>query len=72
MNIHRLSIIQNQVRSVDVKEAYRLQQENNFVLLDVRPIAEFKEVSSYKTLHILASMQQQSNINYYRHIHRVQ
>lgn len=34
-----------QVRSVDVKEALRLQKENNFVILDVRPEAEFKEVS---------------------------
>lgn len=34
-----------QVRSVDAKEALRLQQENNFVILDVRPEAEFKEVS---------------------------
>lgn len=33
-----------QVRSVDVKEALRLQKENNFVILDVRPEAEFKEV----------------------------
>nr|GEU31968.1 hypothetical protein [Tanacetum cinerariifolium] len=32
-----------QVRSVDVKEALRLQQQNNFVILDVRPEAEFKE-----------------------------
>ncbi|KAH7543789.1 hypothetical protein JRO89_XS15G0017500 [Xanthoceras sorbifolium] len=32
-----------QVRSVDVKEALRLQQENNFVILDVRPEADFKE-----------------------------
>jgi rhodanese-related sulfurtransferase len=30
--------------SVDVKEALRLQKENNFVILDVRPEAEFKEV----------------------------
>ncbi|KAI5016780.1 hypothetical protein ZWY2020_006631, partial [Hordeum vulgare] len=29
------------VRSVDVKEALRLQNENNFVILDVRPEAEF-------------------------------
>lgn len=35
-----------QVRSVDVKEALRLQKENNFVILDVRPVAEFKEVIS--------------------------
>ncbi|CAO2838572.1 unnamed protein product [Amaranthus hypochondriacus] len=31
-----------QVRSVDPKEALRLQKENNFVILDVRPEAEFK------------------------------
>jgi rhodanese-related sulfurtransferase len=29
---------------VDVKEALRLQKENKFVILDVRPEAEFKEV----------------------------
>lgn len=34
-----------QVRSVEVKEACRLQNENNFVILDVRPEAEFKEVN---------------------------
>jgi len=33
-----------QVRSVEVKEALRLQKENNFVILDVRPEADFKEV----------------------------
>ncbi|KAK4384816.1 Rhodanese-like domain-containing protein 14, chloroplastic [Sesamum angolense] len=32
-----------QVRSVDVKEALRLQTENKFFILDVRPEAEFKE-----------------------------
>lgn len=36
-----------QVRSVEVKEALRLQKENNFVILDVRPEAEFKEVSLF-------------------------
>lgn len=30
---------------MDVKEALRLQKENNFVILDVRPEAEYKEVS---------------------------
>ena len=30
---------------MDAKEAFRLQKENNFVILDVRPEAEFKEVS---------------------------
>lgn len=42
---HILILIFLQVRSVDVKEALRLQNENNFVILDVRPEAEFKEVS---------------------------
>ncbi|KAG9452628.1 hypothetical protein H6P81_005532 [Aristolochia fimbriata] len=36
-------LLQKRVRSVDVKEALCLQQENNFVILDVRPEAEFKE-----------------------------
>ena len=29
-----------------MKEALRLQKENNFVILDVRPEAKYKEVSS--------------------------
>ncbi|KAH7668492.1 Rhodanese/Cell cycle control phosphatase protein [Dioscorea alata] len=33
----------HKVRSVEVKEALRLQKENNFVILDVRPEAEYKE-----------------------------
>ncbi|KAJ6672912.1 RHODANESE-LIKE DOMAIN-CONTAINING PROTEIN 14 CHLOROPLASTIC [Salix viminalis] len=37
-------LLQNKVRSVEVKEALRLQKENKFVILDVRPEAEFKEV----------------------------
>lgn len=37
-----------QVRSVEPKEALRLQNENNFVILDVRPEAEFKEVNDNK------------------------
>ncbi|XP_059628986.1 rhodanese-like domain-containing protein 14, chloroplastic [Cornus florida] len=36
-------LLEKRVRSVDVKEALRLQKENNFVILDVRPEAEFKE-----------------------------
>lgn len=36
-------LLEKRVRSVDVKEAFRLQNENNFVILDVRPEAEFKE-----------------------------
>ncbi|KAI4378200.1 hypothetical protein MLD38_015714 [Melastoma candidum] len=36
-------LLQKKVRSVDAKEALRLQQENKFVILDVRPEAEFKE-----------------------------
>ncbi|KAL5567711.1 hypothetical protein UlMin_024286 [Ulmus minor] len=41
--IKREVLQQKRVRSVDVKEALRLQKENNFVILDVRPEAEFKE-----------------------------
>ncbi|XP_043716998.1 rhodanese-like domain-containing protein 14, chloroplastic [Telopea speciosissima] len=41
--IKRECLLQKRVRSVDVKEALRLQKENNFVILDVRPEAEFKE-----------------------------
>lgn len=41
--IKREYLLQKKVRSVDVKEALRLQKENNFVILDVRPVAEFKE-----------------------------
>nr|POE59942.1 rhodanese-like domain-containing protein 14, chloroplastic [Quercus suber] len=41
--IKREYLLQKKVRSVDVKEALRLQKENNFVILDVRPEAEFKE-----------------------------
>lgn len=36
-------LLEKRVRSVDVKEALRLQKENNFVILDVRPEAEYKE-----------------------------
>jgi hypothetical protein len=43
-----------QVRSVDVKEALRLQKENSFVILDVRPEAEFKQVSCSCYLRLLA------------------
>ncbi|KAL1203096.1 Rhodanese-like domain-containing protein 14 [Cardamine amara subsp. amara] len=35
-------LLEKRVRSVDVKEAQRLQKENNFVILDVRPEAEYK------------------------------
>ncbi|GER33416.1 major facilitator superfamily protein [Striga asiatica] len=41
--IKRQILLEKRVRSVDVKEAFRLQNENNFVILDVRPEAEFKE-----------------------------
>ncbi|CAN6463785.1 unnamed protein product [Victoria cruziana] len=41
--IKRELLLKKKVRSVDVKEALRLQQENGFVILDVRPEAEFKE-----------------------------
>ncbi|GAB2293942.1 hypothetical protein Dimus_028156 [Dionaea muscipula] len=41
--IKREVLLQKRVRSVDVKEALRLQKENSFVILDVRPEAEFRE-----------------------------
>ncbi|KAL2527507.1 Rhodanese-like domain-containing protein 14 [Abeliophyllum distichum] len=41
--IKRQVLLEKRVRSVDVKEALRLQKENNFVILDVRPEAEFKQ-----------------------------
>ncbi|RZC73837.1 hypothetical protein C5167_049313 [Papaver somniferum] len=41
--IKREVLLRKRVRSVDVKEAFRLTNENNYVLLDVRPEAEFKE-----------------------------
>ncbi|CAN4097632.1 unnamed protein product [Withania somnifera] len=39
----RAFLLEKRVRSVEPKEAFRLQKENNFVILDVRPEAEFKE-----------------------------
>lgn len=39
----RAYLLEKKVRSVEAKEAFRLQKENNFVILDVRPEAEFKE-----------------------------
>ncbi|CAA7391929.1 unnamed protein product [Spirodela intermedia] len=41
--VKREVLLEKRVRSVDVKEALRLQKENGFVILDVRPEAEFKE-----------------------------
>ncbi|KAL2921761.1 Rhodanese-like domain-containing protein 14 chloroplastic [Bienertia sinuspersici] len=41
--VKREVLVKNKVRSVEVKEALRLQKENNFVMLDVRPEAEYKE-----------------------------
>ncbi|KAK8511956.1 hypothetical protein V6N13_073784 [Hibiscus sabdariffa] len=41
--VKRELLLEKRVRSVDAKEAFRLQKENNFVILDVRPVAEFKE-----------------------------
>lgn len=41
--IKRQVLLEKKVRSVDAKEAFRLTKENNFVILDVRPEAEFKE-----------------------------
>jgi rhodanese-related sulfurtransferase len=41
--VKRELLLQKRVKSVEPKEALRLQKENNFVILDVRPEAEFKE-----------------------------
>ncbi|GMI76506.1 hypothetical protein like AT4G27700 [Hibiscus trionum] len=41
--VKRELLLEKRVRSVDAKEAFRLQKENNFVILDVRPEAEYKE-----------------------------
>lgn len=41
--VKREYLLAKKVRSVEAKEALRLQKENNFVILDVRPEAEFKE-----------------------------
>nr|ACU24089.1 unknown [Glycine max] len=41
--VKREYLLEKRVRSVDAKEAFCLQKENNFVILDVRPEAEFKE-----------------------------
>ncbi|CAN1228071.1 Rhodanese-like domain-containing protein 14, chloroplastic [Linum grandiflorum] len=41
--VKRELLLQKKVRSVEVNEALRLQKENKFVILDVRPEAEFKE-----------------------------
>ena len=39
-----------------MKEALRLQKENNFVILDVRPEAEYKEVSSSTLSDMMISL----------------
>lgn len=54
----RAKLLEKRVRSVDAKEALRLQKENNFVILDVRPEAEFNEVS--QILHILCNIKCES------------
>ncbi|KAJ4726714.1 Rhodanese-like domain-containing protein [Melia azedarach] len=45
-------LLEKRVRSVDVKEALRLQKENNFVILDVRPEAEFKEAHAPGAINV--------------------
>ncbi|KAI5079824.1 hypothetical protein GOP47_0005303 [Adiantum capillus-veneris] len=42
--VKREYLLKNQVRSVNAKEAYRLQKEDDFVILDVRPEGDFKEI----------------------------
>ncbi|OMO93556.1 hypothetical protein COLO4_16824 [Corchorus olitorius] len=48
----RALLLEKRVRSVDAKEAHRLQKENNFVILDVRPEAEFKEAHPAGAINI--------------------
>ncbi|CAF1920980.1 BnaC02g48490D [Brassica napus] len=36
-------LLEKRVKGVDVKEALRLQKENNFLILDVRPEAKYKD-----------------------------
>ncbi|CAK9146526.1 unnamed protein product [Ilex paraguariensis] len=50
--IKRGYLLEKRVRSVDVKEAFRLQKENNFVILDVRPEAEFKEAHAPGAINV--------------------
>lgn len=50
--IKRQYLLEKRVRSVDVKEAFRLQNENNFVILDVRPEAEFKEAHPQGAINV--------------------
>ena len=49
---------------MDAKEALRLQKENNFVILDVRPEAESKEVSEL----LLEASYSNANVNVPLHI----
>eukprot|EP00250_Pteridium_aquilinum_P012558 c2079_g1_i1 orf=286-987(-) len=42
--VKREFLLKNQVRSVNAKEAYRLVKEDDFVILDVRPEGDFKEI----------------------------
>ncbi|KAI0529320.1 hypothetical protein KFK09_001867 [Dendrobium nobile] len=50
--VKREVLLQKRVRSVEVKEALRLQTENNFLILDVRPEAEFKEAHAPGAINI--------------------
>ncbi|KAF4349660.1 hypothetical protein CsatB_002267 [Cannabis sativa] len=50
--IKREKLLEKRVRSVDAKEALRLQKENNFVILDVRPEAEFKEAHAPGAINV--------------------
>ncbi|KMZ69244.1 Senescence-associated protein DIN1 [Zostera marina] len=50
--VKREVLLQKRVRSVDVKESLRLQQENKFVILDVRPEAEFKKIHPEDAINV--------------------
>ncbi|XP_019417899.1 PREDICTED: rhodanese-like domain-containing protein 14, chloroplastic [Lupinus angustifolius] len=50
--IKRETLLGKKVRSVEAKEALRLQKENKFVILDVRPEAEFKEAHPQDAINV--------------------
>ncbi|CAL5204102.1 unnamed protein product [Lathyrus oleraceus] len=50
--VKRELLLQKRVKSVEPKEALRLRKENNFVILDVRPEAEFKEAHPADAINV--------------------
>ncbi|KAJ7548831.1 hypothetical protein O6H91_07G029000 [Diphasiastrum complanatum] len=50
--IKRETLLKNKVRSVSAKEALRLQQDQGYIILDVRPILDFKEAHPKGALNV--------------------